>query len=609
MRVARRVREPYAWLGVGALTLGIGAALAGAGVASADSTPSEGSASSASSASSSARSAGSASRGDAARPARVRSAAVRTATAVANASSTAPASSAVPAGAATASAARSTDTVSSKIRLGTAPNAAALSNNFTPPAAPWKPGSLVQAAFQHGVLLHALQGQVLGYQPTAQASQFASSGVDVAPTVAGMINAHAEGQPLEYTVTAEPLNGTVTIADDGSFIYTPDPAFLAVGGTDQVEVKVTNTARTLLNLLGAPRLSSDVTVPVTMAAAAPGYSPLGQPTPEVPFTIWNQSHHPVVIDYYEYNSSGAYIMSGPALKTVINPAGTSGSSATWVLQEVGEQNQLFINLTAPGLSWWVSFSTKPSNASGHDLARCGDTTGGSQCATDGYITAYLMDPAGTNVYVDSSDAQQQSDYLFNLCDGSFSNCRYDYLSSDYKVAYTQPVKPNGFSVAGNDSPVQTWKQITTTETTAYTTAVTDSYTVSASASTDQLQVMTATVGGAYTKATGYSIMTTSLYTQTDNYYTPAYNYLFLYAETPNLLQWGDWTVSYGATTYHLKNVWFMSPDGNGQAVVVNYTCLQGTSECDAALAGYLQNPVIAPASVQKFLPTPAVVLQ
>ena len=591
MGTARRVRQPYAWLGVGALTLGIGAALAGAGVASADSTPSEGSASSA-------RSAGSASRGDAARPARVRSASVRTASAAANASSAAPA--------ATASAARSTDTVSSKIRLGTAPNAAALSNNFTPPPRPWKPGALAQAAFQHGVLLHALQGQVLGYQPTAQASQFASSGVDVAPTVAGMINAHAEGQPLEYTVTAEPLNGTVTIADDGSFIYTPDPEFLTVGGTDQFEVKVTNTARTLLNLLGAPRLSSDVTVPVTMTAAALGYSPLGQPTPEVPFQIWNQSHLPVVIDDYEYNSNGAYIMSGPALGTVLNPAGMPGSSATWVLQEVGEQQQLLVHLSpSAGDGWWVGFSTKPSNASGHDLARC-DV---GNCTTDGYITAYLMDPPGTLVTVESSDAQQQSDYLFSLCDGSFSNCRYDYLSSDYKIAYTQPTIPNGFTVVPNNTPLTTWTQLSSNTTTSYTSSVTDSSTVSGTFSYGQKDVFASTVGASYTQSTGNSIQTSNTFTSTNNYYTPAYNYLFLYAETPNLLQWGDWTLSYAATTYHLKNVWFMSPNSNGAAFVEPYTCRQGTAECNAALAGYLQNPIIAPQEVTEFLPEPAIVLQ
>jgi len=616
MGAARRVREPYAWLGVGALTLGIGAALAGAGVASADSTPSEGSASSASS---SARSAGSASRGDAARPARERSAAVRTATAAANASSTAPASFAVPAGAAAPAAAatitsRSTRTVSSKIRPAAVPEAAALSNSFTPPAAPWKPGSLVQAAFQHGVVLHALQGQVLGYQPTAQASQFAASGVDVAPTVAGMINAYAEGQPLEYTVKAEPLNGTVTIADDGSFIYTPDPDFAAEGGNDVFSVKVTNTARTLLNLLGAPGLSTDVMVPVTMAAVDNAALTAFTSSSTAGYTIWNQTYRPVVIDgYLKYDG----VISGPAIGTVLAPAGEPGSGAYWLLNEQGEHQQVAVHLTNVGDStqaWWVEFQTKPSNGTGHDTTTCSGNSGGVQCSTDGYQTAWLMDPAGTKVYVDSSDAQQQSDYLGSLCDSSFSNCSYTYKLSSASVAYTNPIAPIGFVGYTNlpgpgAQPVTDVEKFNTTVATTQTSAVTDTYQVTVSMTAGQKDVMSATVAEAYSVATGYSLATTSSYFVEVDATIPSGESYYLYYELPNNLQWGDWQLSYGATTYYLQDVWYLNPLQSVNPQYFGYHCVVGEESCDAATLGYATNPITAPPQVTVHLPAPAYVLQ
>lgn len=596
-KVSRRVREPYAWLGVGALTLGIGAALAGAGVASADSTPSDGSASSATSA----RSAGSASRGDADRQARVRSAAVRTATAAANASAAAPA--------ATAKTARLTDTVSSRVRLATAPKAAALSNaRFTLPAPPWKPGSLVQAAFQHGVVLHALQGQVLGYQPTAQASQFASSGVDVAPTVAGMINAYAEGQSLEYTVTAEPLNGSVTIDDSGSFIYTPNPDFGVEGGSDVFGVEVTNTARTLLNLFGVPGLSTEIMVPVTIKPVDYAALTAATSSSTAGFTIVNQTYRPVVIDgYLKYDG----VISGAAIGTVLAPAGNPGSSASWLLNEQGEHQQVAVHMSVvdnPELAWWVEFQTKPSNGSGHDLASCSGNSGGVQCSSDGYETAYLMDPAGTTVTVPATNAQQQSDYMFSLCDSSFSNCKYTYKTTETEVAYTNPVIPDGFNPIVNMTSTQVWYQQQWQTSTTDTSSVTQTGTIGVTVTAGMKDVMSATVAASYSYATQETIATASTYTQTLNIYAQPGETLYLYSETPNLLQYGDWTLSYGATTYNLQDVWYLSPSSGGPAYFVPYTCTTGSAECNAAALGYQQNPVVAPTSVTAYLPAPSYVL-
>jgi hypothetical protein len=485
---------------------------------------------------------------------------------------------------------------------------------LTPPAAPWKPGSLVQAAFQHGVLLHALQGQVLGYQPTAQASQFAASGVDIAPTVAGMINAHAEGQPLEYTVTAEPLNGTVAIADDGSFIYTPDPDFAAEGGNDVFSVKVTNTARTLLNLFGAPGLSSDVTVPVTMAAVDNAALTAFTSSSTAGYTIFNQTYRSVVIDdYLKYDG----VISGPAKGTVLAPAGYPGSSAYWLLNEQGERQQVAVHLSVvdyPSENWWVEFGTKPSNGTGHDTTTCSGNSGGVQCSTDGYQTAWLMDPAGTKVSVDSSNAQQQSDYLGSLCDSSFSNCSYNYKLSSPSVAYTNPLAPIGFNgyqnfPAPGVQPITDVEKFNTTVATTSTSSVTDTSTVTVSLTAGQKDVFSTTVAEAYSVSTGYSLASTSSYFVEIDATIPTGEAYYLYYELPNNLQWGDWYLSYGATTYELLDVWYLSPLQSVNPTLIGYHCVIGESSCDAAALGYATNPITAPPEVTVHLPAPAYVLQ
>jgi hypothetical protein len=507
--------------------------------------------------------------------------------------------------------------VSSRVRVAAAPKAAAQSGAaFTPPPRPWEPGSLVQAAFQHGVLLHALQGQVLGYKPTAQASQFPASGVDAAPTVAGMINAYAEGQSLEYTVTEEPLNGIVDIAGDGSFIYTPDPDFAAEGGNDVFSIKVTNTAGTLLNLLGAPGLSSDVTVPVSIAPyddTAAALNPPGSGYVYADFHIYNTSYRPVEIVYY-----GNYINveGGPAVGTVLAPAGQKGSSVFWTLDEIGKSPQVQVGLAVvgdPGTYWTVDFATKPGNGSGHDLATCSSTGGGSQCATDGYTSAYLMDPAGTKVTIDSSDAQQQSDYLASLCDSSFSNCSYDFGLVEPIVQYTNPVVPTGFSGYVNDAesgsgPTDVEKFYTTI-TSSSTSSVTYTNSVTTTLTVGQKDVMNASIAYAYSEAYGQALTLTSTTTVEIDATVPAGESYYLYYELPLMLQWGDWYLTYGATTYHLVDVWYLNPQQSfGQPVNYGYHCLTGDASCAYAKTGYQQYPVQAPPSVIAQLPTPSYVL-
>ena len=54
--------------------------------------------------------------------------------------------------------------------------------------------------------------------------------------------ADADGDVLTYTITSEPTHGTLAVADNGTYTYTPDLATSHSGGTDSFVVGVTDTS-------------------------------------------------------------------------------------------------------------------------------------------------------------------------------------------------------------------------------------------------------------------------------------------------------------------------------------------------------------------------------
>ena len=98
--------------------------------------------------------------------------------------------------------------------------------------------------------------------------------------VTGMLDAtDAEGDPLSFTVTAAPSNGTVVVGTDGSYTYTADESLAYAGTTDSFTVTASDAGAGfhlhgvagLLNLLtfgffGLGGHTATATVPVTVAA-------------------------------------------------------------------------------------------------------------------------------------------------------------------------------------------------------------------------------------------------------------------------------------------------------------------------------------------------------
>lgn len=95
----------------------------------------------------------------------------------------------------------------------------------------------------------------------------------------GTLNAaQPDGYALTYTVTAAPSQGSVAVAGNGTFAYTPDPGFAALGGTDTFTVTADDRPGNPWHLHGLQTLFSPDAGHTATAAVTVLENP-GQPLP------------------------------------------------------------------------------------------------------------------------------------------------------------------------------------------------------------------------------------------------------------------------------------------------------------------------------------------
>ncbi|EHB56551.1 protein of unknown function DUF302 [Mycolicibacterium rhodesiae JS60] len=105
----------------------------------------------------------------------------------------------------------------------------------------------------------------------------------------------AEGDPISYAVTDGPDSGTVTVATDGTFTYTPSEALASTGGTDSFTVTVSDETgpvhvHGLLGLLGGgPAHATTMQINVSVAAPQAGVNVIGNNVNRLDIIV-NQSY-------------------------------------------------------------------------------------------------------------------------------------------------------------------------------------------------------------------------------------------------------------------------------------------------------------------------------
>lgn len=109
------------------------------------------------------------------------------------------------------------------------------------------------------------QRTFLNQSPDAQPVQIS---VTAAGVVTGTVGASDyDGDPLTYRITQAPVNGSVVLNRDGTYVYTPAAALATIGGTDDFTVEVSDNAGFVLHLFDGNGRTS---VPVIVTVPAPG---------------------------------------------------------------------------------------------------------------------------------------------------------------------------------------------------------------------------------------------------------------------------------------------------------------------------------------------------
>jgi len=679
-RSARRRRQPYGWLGAGALTLGVGAALAGAGVAHADDAASAGSArpaeaSQAAVNSQKAPQAAVRNRGAAVRTVGEGAAPDRTANTRVVAAGTSGRSAAL----ATVSRRAAATTVGSPSKAVVAPTTVAPTTaaptgvapvsqppffgGFRFPPSPTQGAPRFEGTFGPGAPKPADFGvfaplawaaaevayHVQGLSPLARPFQFQSVPGD--EEVHGTLNTVAAyGAPVKFEVTNAPANGRVAIDSQGHYTYTPDAAFADSGGTDVFTVTATDMGPHLGKLLGVPGRATTMTVPVTVAAPAEAEPASADSRAKAASASANSSSAPTSGTWTIVNTSWATQTFG----NVVSQAGTirrhpavnsqiqTGESADYTLQSnsstLGGGSNMKQQLSSgnassiPGtLSWnpsaplrvgldvgavdktyytdyvyYWDATCKPKSGSCYEAGGAAIPDYGT-VNSKGPTTIYVNDAPGTVVTVAASDAQRQSDIMQRLVKSDLSNATF-HPKGQPTIGYTNPLPVEGFQPIPNGTrdnivDTSTHTQTTTkTDSTQYGVTVGLSYTYGTEAPGVK-QSVTASTSASNTWGT--STADAETYTQTVAMTVEPGDTLYLFSETPVQRFYGDWTVQYGNTTYHLTDVWYNTPypaAGRYSVYLTPYTCTTGSDACAAYAQGNLPAGVStkAPANLPKY---------
>ncbi|TGD88532.1 hypothetical protein BayCH28_12500 [Mycolicibacterium sp. CH28] len=475
---SRKPRQPYAWLGAGAVALGVGAALAGAGVAHADGSPAAGP-------SASAKSQGAGSTGKSARHGSTTTISPKPVTAQQH--STPPVGRTVASTALTERPA-SAAAVSPRARIHTTTPAAASGTSSptigyaTYPRQPLDPnnygpvlGALVRLVNEIDYITTDVKPRVKPFQLPSTPGQ---------AVIAGTFGAYTpNGDPFSVTVTAAPTNGTVTIAPTGGYyVYTPNPTIAATGGTDTFTIAATDTGyHPIAELLGIRPRAVTVTVPVRIAA--PGVQSLSD-TGDTAYYVMNTSYQPMQVAGYLVNQASL----SPAVGQVIqSPATASDSGQTQGLFEIAPGKTVTVYLNPVGIihegvvaNYYAAsadaLAISPdgsniyvTNAGGKSISVIDAATGltSSTIPVGSYPYGIAVTPDGSRLYVNNDGDSTVSviDVASNVVTATIATGKSPYriaVSPDGKYAYTANGGDNTVSVINIDPSDPNYNTVTAT---------------------------------------------------------------------------------------------------------------------------------------------------
>ena len=588
-----RRRQPYAWLGAGAL--GVGLALAGAGTAHADDGVNE---TASTAAASSARASGNAAAGAAATstprsPAAtsrsagprqsVNDGAGKRAPTAANRSTLAAtprARSAVPVSAASASAGKpsaseraaqvaapatpvqnlptASATAAVPSEAGDRPLRRTVKRAVAAPApvaarAAVNPAEAINAAvvdwfdstsawlatlprgplneWASGALL-LVRRSLFNQQPTADPYQFATRATGQLVGTLSVVD--PEGAALSYSLSKVPEFGTVQIAQDGIWIYTPGPDF-AYGVPESFSVTVSDGGFNIFDPTAAPL---ELTVPVGLVSYTNQFSIQNSTTRPVGYTKLSR-------EAYRQPPKGYQIQPGEQVQINIS---TSSTFLGTIQDSVG--------LSTGADNWKINYKYQ-----GGWSSACGDSGGNAGCVVVRYTDRALIgDSAGTYTYQpDSPGAVDALAKLSQMADKNVEGLTVQWLKANFKDI---PADDQGWVVKSSsaDNPSDNTNSRSYAVTDSTSTTEGSSWKVSAGIKFSPIEkVLELAVNSEYNK--NYSSTTGKTFTTTFAQSIPPWSANELLQQPPKLLATGDAVFTFAGlgVTYRFFNMDFLLP--------------------------------------------------
>jgi hypothetical protein len=373
-----------------------------------------------------------------------------------------------------------------------------------------------------------------------------------------------QGSPLSYTLTSDPLLGTVEVSPNGTYVYTPGVDFTEY---DSFTVAVDSPGFNILNPSGNWR-PAEATVsvwgkPGDGDEGGPPDGALAKPLLTRDFKITNLTSSNQML--YEWTAQknrtvvqvapvGTILEPGESTNIVLTQYAFNDLETTAKFQPVDASGATIV---APTYRFVVQLATKPFGST-YGCANLGVEA----CDTGTTRTVVLLDPPGTTISVPSGQGQKQADVLNAFCQAGRATCTFTSKSFDNK-AFSLP-KQSGNTVRN------------------YTTSdLTKTITVSNS---DQ----TATELGLdfEVKTSIFDIVEASVKATTKETWTSTYTFeeaitvtarpgeeVWFTSSSPVKAVTGDFFVTLGNSSWNLYDVTFDSPDVDrkGELIVSAYS--------------------------------------
>ena len=582
------LRQPYAWLGAGAL--GVGLALAGAGTAHADDAVSD---AASTAAASSTRAQGNAAAGAAAkstsrspvatsRPAgprdSVKDGAGKRALTAANRSTlavTPRVRSAVPVpAAATATAVVQSEAgdrpLGRTVVRAAAARAAAAQAAVTPAEAinaavvDWFDSTSASlATLPRGPLNELASGALMlvrrslfNQLPSASPAQLFT---DAAGQVSGSIGASdPEGDALNYRLVRAPEFGLVQIAADGTYTYVPGSDY---SGSDTFVVGVSDSGFNLLNPSGSR--TTDVAVQV------PDESLIGPPVGvSRGFNLTNLSGQAVYLAEIQKEAGYAdSVESAPSIGSVLQPGESAHFETTYYYFYTYDTRAIWKSCTdtscasvTPGNQQWTvrlhTWSGQVWDSNGPTTINCekGDCSydrDGQAVSNplDGANRAFLLDSPGTvNTLSAGTQADKIARVLEQLCNSN-NSASCSFKPKTFQQTQTPWYLAQSFE---NNTNVQVTQALARNQTTSTQTSLK----LSENAKLNLFKIVEAGV----TRETTETWTTQTTWTETYTVPIPSGETGYLYYRDPIKRVTGDFTATIGNTKWLLTDVNFDTPD-------------------------------------------------